>query len=143
MTVDDIEAGFPWGFHDADLRGFGVDLAARTATFDLDVPVDERQTKMRSGQLTVAGVQFVTVSPPMNDSNSEALWIDSFEGRWTADNTTLPPLAEGVFLHTFFRKEAGSVIYIAAREAAFHWTGDEFAAGSERPTLYFPGEDLP
>jgi hypothetical protein len=142
MDIDQIERDLPWGFHDADLRSYCVNLADGTASFDLEVPLDKRQTVRRHGRLDVHGVQFVAVSPPTKTDFVDDLWIDSFPGQWDGDPIALPPIAPDAWLHTLWRKESATYIHIAARDATFTWTGEPFSTASRHP-VYFPGEEAP
>jgi len=143
VTIHDVEAQLPWGFHDADLLRYEVDFENQSAAFYFRIPVDEHQTRVRPGRLDVDGLYFVAVTPPMNEDFDDRLWIDSSSDNWGEDPTTLPPIPGGHFLHSFFRNESGMYIHIVAREAAFQWLGDEVLAGEDRPTLHYPGETIP
>jgi hypothetical protein len=140
MTIDEIEATLPWGFHDADLLSIHVDFLGHQAAFDLDVPMDERQTASRRGRLVVEGLIFCAIEPPRNVIAGPA-WIDSGN---TPDvgTATLPVVPSGAFVHWFFLQDANSFIHVAGTGARFDWTGDTQSSSQSRHGFALPGDDV-
>jgi hypothetical protein len=140
MTIADIEDTLPWGFHDADLLSVRVDFAGQLAVFDLDVPMDERQTTSRRGQLVVEGLVFCVIDPSQKLARGPA-WIDSGNTP-TAEAAKLPPVPAGAFLHWFFLHDSNSFIHVAGTAARFAWTAEPESSSTSRHGFALPGDEV-
>lgn len=139
MTLADVEATLPNGFHDARIEEFVWDYRTMAALFTMELWVaeecDESPEVYRAGRLDLKDIIFIMIDPPCPresdpkpyKSSSGTLTIDGFE---TTD-TILPSLATLVATvspdinpYSFYVANWNSFIHIAAREAALTWTGE-------------------
>src|ERR1043165_9058479 len=67
MTFDEIERQLPWGLHDADLERIEIDWHLQRVRLDVRVKVTKRQDVERLGRVTVTGLVFCSVDPPVID----------------------------------------------------------------------------
>lgn len=131
MTIDELEAELPNGFHDAILRDYSSDGATHSAEFTIDVwvgdlrspTVSEREC-YRPARLELLGLVYLIVDAPDRRSvaaEGAPIRID----KCAADeNATLagqvPP---GGFAGRFFVNEWNTFIHFGAREARLTWLG--------------------
>src|SRR4051794_40733608 len=106
MTFDEIERQLPWGLHDADLDRLEIDWMTARAVLDIRVKMTKKQDIDRPGRLTVSGLVFCSVDPPVIDPvrgcevrPSTGLSIDTGEGAGDAEaGASLPIQPDGTFL---------------------------------------------
>ncbi len=134
MTLDELAATLPHGFHDAEVNGLRIDYIRREVTIDLAVWVgdlwsdepDEREC-YRPGSLILSGLHFCCIEPPSPDYPSRAgvaVTIDT----GSVESLAAPPAARlprdlpaGSFTNWFFVNEWNAFIYIAASHASLRW----------------------
>ena len=130
MTLEEVAASLPNGFHDASIKGISIDYVTGTATFDLQLWVgddsaekEEEREVYRAARLTLSDLLFCIIEPP--DPNypyydKKPLWVDG--GPWNSapisTSIQLPsPLPENSFVYWFFVNNWNSFIYVAAMAA--------------------------
>ncbi len=130
MTLDEIDASLPHGFHDAQLASYSISFADRTAHLELAIwmGVPEATETYRRASLHLKGLHYWIVEPP--DTNypfnaAQDLTIDI--GR-TADFKDapagqLPPVPPGTFENSVYVEQWNARIYLAAQIAELQWTG--------------------
>lgn len=136
MTLDDIDASLPNGFHDAYVERVEVDYPGAIAKIRLQLHVgtsDDPPGKCearRLAELRLAGLVYWVAEPPhpayLGSGMADKLVIDvgplaNFreEGR-----QALPPSAPtDAFENWIFVRNWNAFIYLAAREAALEWCG--------------------
>jgi hypothetical protein len=71
MTLDDLAASLPNGFHDAKLKAVSIDYVNRRASLDLhiwigdlDAAADSEREKYRPAQVKLSGLIFWVSEPP-------------------------------------------------------------------------------
>ena len=71
MTLDELAATLPNGFHDSEVNGLRIDYIRREVTIDLVVWVDDHlsddpgdRESYRPGSLTLSGLHFCCIEPP-------------------------------------------------------------------------------
>lgn len=142
-TIDELErqvAGEDWGFHDALLTKLEMNWARSELAFELRVQLGKRQDADRLGRITVSGVQFFVAAPPAEAGTKHgAPWIDSGPGK--VDDTPLPPVPHGHFLHHLYGRDPLQVFYVCGRDARFSWL--EEAAVPKAPEAFYPGDEVP
>ena len=140
MTIRDIEAELPWGFHDAYLERLEIDWMRRAVTADIRVMMSERQDFDRRGRLSVSGLAFVVIDPPVQAGDWEdGIWIDSDEIS-TTGSVDVPTVPSGYFLHRFFAHSMGASIFICARGATFDWLESAPSSARAPSRALFPGD---
>jgi hypothetical protein len=134
MTLTQIDAILPNGFHDAEIEQLVWNFQKCSAVFDIDFWVAETEQdreKRRRGKLALQGVVFISIEPPMPrlcDPKpyrcSGNLTIDGA----LAEENALPDLKPALPLNTeifrFYVDNWNSFIYIAAAEATLTWLDD-------------------
>src|ERR1700722_316639 len=86
MNLAEIEAGLPWGLHDAYLEGIEIDWLTSTACLLVRVMMTERQDQDQRARITVSGLAFCAIDPPdprrrdKDSSVSRGLWLGTGEG---------------------------------------------------------------
>jgi hypothetical protein len=138
MTLADIEATLPNGFHDAEVEEFVWNFRTNSASFTIVLWVaedgDESLEVYREGRLDLKGVIFIMIDPPYPReldprryrSSSGTLRIDGVE----TTESILPNLATltetvspDVSPYSFYVENWNSYIHIAAKDASLVWIG--------------------
>jgi len=134
MTLEELAATLPNGFHDAQVSSISLDYLKREVEFTLDVWVgdsssqdEEVREAYRNGELKLSGLLYCAIEPP--DANypygeAKKLWVDAgaLESASFKPSVKLPePLSEDAFACWFFVQDWNSFIYVAAREASLEW----------------------
>jgi hypothetical protein len=129
MAIAEIEAGLPWGLHDAILEAISVDWPKAKVTLTLRLKVTERQDFDRRGEIEVGGLVFCAIDPPeidvargYNPVPDKGLWVDAGEGAANEDaKCRLPSIPIGCFLHWIFVRDWNRFIHLCGRRATFRW----------------------
>jgi hypothetical protein len=125
ITITQLEANLPNGFHDAHLLGIEVDYEARRAVMHVDVLTNaEEEPKYRGGTLTIIGLHFLVIDPPGPNAvlnSPKPSRIDTGSGQPSTAVISLPSLPPGCFLHWFFVDAWNAFIRVAARDAEWRW----------------------
>lgn len=130
MTLEEVAASLPNGFHDAYIKGISTDYVTGTASFDLQLWVgddsaerEEEREVYRAARLTLSDLLFCVIEPPdprYPYYDKKTLWVDG--GPWNSASPSpsiqLPrPLPENSFVYWFFVNNWNSFIYVSAMAA--------------------------
>jgi hypothetical protein len=122
MTIFEVAADLPNGFHDAEVESIRIDYATRTVGFELDVWVgtaDERELYRRA-MLTVTDFQYCAMDVPDQAypfSGIDTLTIDLFEA------TQFVPVTAAYGCRLWVGQWNG-FIHLAAEAASLKWKGE-------------------
>ena len=135
MTLDEVAASLPNGFHDADIKSISIDYVAGTATFDLEVWVGDESAAKEEGRevyraavLILSDLLFCVIDPPdprYEYYEKKALWVDDASRGAASISTsvTLPtPLPENTFVYGFFVNNWNAFIHVAAMNARLEFS---------------------
>jgi len=133
MTFDEIERQLPWGLHDASLQRVEIDWRMKRVIIDLGVKMTKRQDVEKLVRVTVVGLVYCSVDPPvMNPSAGYdaipqgGLSIDTGSGAGDLQaGASLPETPPGAFLQWIFVREWNRFIHICGRDAGFSWLEGE------------------
>jgi hypothetical protein len=129
MTLAELEASLPNGFHDAYFHSVTIDYRRRTVTIAasilVGVPDDPpgECDRLRQAVVIFEGLQFMAMEPPERGhvlKHGDRLWVDYFISK-------SPPAASkeipaDCFVGSFFVQDWGSNIHVAARSVSLEWT---------------------
>jgi hypothetical protein len=131
MTIEELEAELPNGFHDALLRGYSSDLAVQRAEFTIDVWVGDLRSAIvserelyRPARLELLGLTYLVVDAPGPRAvagESAPVMIDTCAA--DDDPERAGQIPEGGFAGRFFVNEWNAFIHFGAREARLTWLG--------------------
>lgn len=139
MTLSDVEATLPNGFHDAEIAELVWDYRTNSASFMMELWVaeegDESPEVYRTGRLDLKGIIFIMIDSPSPREldpkpykyASGALQIDGFK---TTESMlpNLAALAATVSLaaspYSFYVANWNSYMHIAAKDAELVWIGE-------------------
>ena len=122
MTLDELAATLPNGFHDAHVAGVHIDYTSRVMTLDVDLWIgsDSEPEARRPVRLVLNGLQFCVIEPP--DTNYD---YASAKALWTSDvveppsHVKLPtPRDPNAFIGSFFVNQWNAFIHLAATDAS-------------------------
>jgi hypothetical protein len=132
MTLADIAAELPSGFHDAFLRTLTIDYVSRRATLDLRVSVGDPDAPTKAEReayepvtVTISGLLWYVVEPPIpsTERTDKGLWIDAGPVSDLKDQPVLPSVPDGAFVWWIFVRQWNAFMYVAAREASMDRRG--------------------
>jgi hypothetical protein len=127
MTLEDIAAELPNGFHDAFLRRLTIDYASRRATLALNMWVgdvaattDAEREAYRPVTVTISGLLWCIIEPPGVNSQGDAdgLWIDAGPVSGLKNKPTIPAVPDDAFAWWIFVREWNAFIYVAGTDAS-------------------------
>jgi hypothetical protein len=127
MTLQEIAAALPNGFHDAFLRTVTLDYISRRATLNLRlwtgdahacVPADREV--YRTVALTISGLLWWIVEAPRNidGATGDGLWIDAGPLSNLNPTPAVPAIADDAFAWWIFVRQWNSFIYFAGTSAS-------------------------
>jgi len=129
VTLNELEAQLPNGFHDALLRSHSSEPGEQRAEFVLDVWVEDLDSSVmlerepyRPAHLELFGLAYLVVDEPdpaYLAKSGAPLRIDACPADENADRARQVP--EGGFAGRFFVIEWNAFIHFAAREARLTW----------------------
>jgi len=133
MTLDELYATLPNGFHDAEFLKLTIDYQKAEAQLVLDVWVaesmeaDEREA-YRLAELTLSGLLYWVADPPndgepLDDISYEIIDMGPLSAVEKAK--AFPELPAGAFANYIFLVISNTFIYVAARGAALKWIGEK------------------
>ncbi|RPI79343.1 MAG: hypothetical protein EHM45_03215 [Desulfobacteraceae bacterium] len=109
-------------FHDSILERLEIDYVGKKACLQFQISTGDPESKdpvvresMRSGQLNITGLLFLTIEPPDESypyQKAEGLWVDEGEvGEGIPKNMLKLPknLPPGAFVHWFFVNDWNSL----------------------------------
>src|SRR5215831_10822224 len=106
MTLTDIAAQLPNGFHDAFLRTLTVDYALAKATMavricvgDVNSTIEAAREAYRAATLTLTGLQWCVIERPNGASKAteDGLWIDAGPLNDLKQKPNLPAIPDDAF----------------------------------------------
>jgi hypothetical protein len=149
MNLAEIEASLPWGFHDAYLERLEIDWVQSRLAFELRLMMTESQDKDQRARLTVNGLVYCSVEPPIVDppayeaTSPDGLWIDAGDGA-AADAVGLPATPPGCFVHHLLVSNWNyRSIHICGTAADLTWLEPEPVASRAGTRALFPGDEVP
>ena len=102
MTLTDLAADLPWGFHDAFIESLELDWLRARATFTMRLMLSERQDLDRRARVVIEGLVFCSVEPPEIDPSrgydpipEDGLRISDGAGAAEPGRVPLPTVPEG------------------------------------------------
>jgi hypothetical protein len=151
MTLEELEATLPWGFHDAYLERIEIDWPKAKLVLDVRVMITEHQDMDQRARITVTGLVFCCIDPPEIDPTrgyeptpDHGLWIDSGEGPANEDaRSRLPEAPGGCFLQWLFVHQWTRFIHICGRNVELVWLEQEPVPSRSASRALFPGEGVP
>jgi len=137
MTLDELAASLPNGFHDAELSALTIDYTKSEARLVLDVwigdmgakPDGEREA-YRLAELALSGLLFWVSEPPHADypydiASGLKIDIGPLERCDGKDRAKLPPIPVGAFENWVFVDDWNAFAYVAAKDASLKWLSDK------------------
>ena len=134
MTLQELDATLPNGFHDSYVSTLTVDYVHRNAILDISVwigsiaaPAGPDREKWQTGRLELSGLLFCAIDPPDNThdyAKPTALWIDlspSEAPRNSSLDSLVRSLPTGAFASSLFVQQWNAFIHFAAMEASLTW----------------------
>jgi hypothetical protein len=127
MTLEDIAAELPNGFHDAFLRRLTIDYADRRATPVLNVWVgdvaattDAEREAYRPVTITISSLLWCIIESPRaeRDGDADGLWIDAGPVSSLKSKPAIPTVPDDAFAWWTFVRERNAFIYIAGTDAS-------------------------
>lgn len=148
VTIEKITAELGWGLHDACLQRLELDWVAAELGLLIRIKMDERQKVDRLARITVTGVEYCVVDPPIYGDAVQktlgvGLWIDDGPGVPTNPRVTLPAAPDDCFTHWLFVQEWNSFIHICGRDAKREWLESDSQPVARSSNLKWPGDEIP
>ena len=147
-TIADLEATLPWGLHDAHIESVDIDWPGARVTITLRVAFGEHQEEDRRAKITVDGLVFCAIEPPVIDPSKgyepvpkAGLRIDVGEGAVPRSKSALPSIPTSCFLAYFFVQDWNSFIHVSARDARLEWLEPQPVPSRSRTRALFPGDE--
>lgn len=133
MTIEQIEANLPNGFHDADVISIAINFRTRGLVLDmqlwvgvLDASDKSSREERRRAILTVTDLVFCVIEPPDARYVESRTMVISSCGEGTPPNRTRVfsgEIPDGNFLHWFYSSSSNSFVHIAAKDASLEFVG--------------------
>jgi hypothetical protein len=133
MTLDDIAASLPNGFHDSALKVVTIDYVSREAKLSLEIWMADcdavsgiNRDAYRRAELSLSGLVFWVCEPPSGgypyDVKGEVrIDIGSVETLTTPPSPALPSTPVGCFVNWIYVGAWNAFIYVAAHDAKLTW----------------------
>ncbi len=133
MTIDELEASLPNGFHDAELFSIAAYFGSREARLELnvwlgDMDVPGRREVYRRAVLVLSDLHYLSIDPPQSDPGRGPYKIDSGPGQPSTAPAAVPQAAQP-YLHWFFVSEWNAFVRFSARSARLEWQGEQTVTG--------------
>jgi hypothetical protein len=133
MTLRELAATLPNGFHDAQLRRFEMDYVERRLRFDLDVWIGDMENAparelYRPARLTVDEVAYLVIEPPdvrYSSRERDVVVIDAGEGRAAKSESHLPEPPAGTSITWMYLGAMNRYLHFASGNASLEWIGPE------------------
>lgn len=125
MTLAELAATLPWGFHDATLLGVESDYANARAAIDLDVLLNGRPLLVRRARVELVGVAYLTIEPPDRRHGIQAPGLIDVRPTSAAQRAGLPPCKAKHQRDSVFVNGWNSFIHLACEAATLTWLGPE------------------
>jgi hypothetical protein len=135
MTLDELAASLPNGFHDAELSAVAIDFSKRQASLTLDIWIgdmeerEEEREAYRAAEVTLSGLIFwVSEAPDARYAYGEPKPLIIDAGPLTElppeKRPRLPPIPNAAFSNWLFVVDWNAFIYVAAEDARLKWLGE-------------------
>jgi len=134
MTLDELDATLPNGFHDAHCLKLTIDYQKSQARLLLDVWVAEsrdaeEREAYRLADLTLSGLLYWVAEPPderepLDGVTAERIDIGPLAALGKAPKTCLA-LPDGAFANWIYMAYSNTLIHVAARDAGLIWIGEK------------------
>jgi len=137
MTFEKLEMELPNGFHDAEIRGIGLDYVSRTADLRMNLlvgvgtPEDRNAAIYRAGTVRIAGLLLFYIEPPdphycfaLDGSPLNASGNSVKVGQDAAIDRLLAALPPNSTAYLFFLDDWNSSLYLAGASVEFSWDDD-------------------
>lgn len=133
MTLDDLAASLPNGFHDSALKVVTIDYVKREAKLSLEIWMGDcdavsaaDREAYRQAEVSLSGLFFFVCEPPSagypyNVKGEVTIDIGSVETLTTPPSPTLPSTPVGCFVNWIFVGAWNAFIYVAAQDAELTW----------------------
>jgi len=135
MTLDELAASLPNGFHDAELKTLAIDYEKREVRLVLDLWVGDmgqdpvNRESYRLCEVLLSGLRYWIVEPPdprYSYWQAGAPRIDAGPvERLETKTTHLPPTPPDVFVNWIYSPDSNSFAYVAAEQARLTWLGEK------------------
>lgn len=124
MNLFQLVESLPNGLHDATLQRLTIDYTRRTAVLDLEIWVDDTETRelYRPARITLTAFAYLAIQPPDATypfRDAGAVTIDLSE----IDKSAVPGF-ENDSAFRLFVSEFNSFIHADAPEAELEWLGE-------------------
>ena len=127
MTIQELEATLPSGFHDAMLHSYSVDLVAKSAHFALELSIGDpnsheeaERERYRHANLTLQGLECFFVDPP--DPRYPRIAPERIDLCDADEKVTQQiPSSSGLFSARFYSAATNSFIHFSARNASISY----------------------
>jgi len=134
MTLDEIAATLPNGFHDAELQTVAIDYPTSEARLILDLWIGDmggteaERESYRLAEVTLSGLAFWISEPPdarypYSDIGAHRIDIGSVDTLKSKRPAELPPAPIGTFTNWIYVTDWNAFIYFAAKRASLEWRG--------------------
>lgn len=130
MTIEEIANTLPNGFHDAQIKGIGINYIEREVTMDLELwvsdSVKDNSEDYREADMKLLGLLFLVMEPPdprYDFQEKKPLWVDAMPLEASKSTATQLPvvLPEKAFTYSFFVHDWNAFIHVAAMDASLSW----------------------
>ena len=127
MTLEELAATLPNGFHDSSFKTIFVDYERHRATFGLELLVgtpdaNDRAAmeRVRDADLTLEGLQFLVLQrPDPREPVGEGYGADLIQAERLPDSLKNSP--DGCFVSGFFVNGWNASVYVSAKSASLKW----------------------
>ncbi|MBG0809485.1 hypothetical protein IY145_08845 [Methylosinus sp. H3A] len=133
MTLDDLAASLPNGFHDSVLKVVTIDYVNRKAKLSLEIWMADGDASSAADreaykqvEVSLSGLFFWVCEPPCTgypyDAKDEVVIdIGAVETLATPPSPALPSAPVGCFVSWIFVRAWNAFIYVAAHDAKLTW----------------------
>jgi hypothetical protein len=128
MTIEQIQASLPNGFHDAQITSIHIDLRERNIVMEMQlwvgdlIAADKRIRELhRQATLTIEGFLFSSIGPPDERYlNNQTMVISSDGQGWPPPSPAVfsGRIPDGFFIHWFYLSSSNSFLQVAAKSAS-------------------------
>jgi hypothetical protein len=133
MTLDDLAASLPNGFHDSALKVVVIDYVNREAKLSLEIWMADcdaasaaDREAYRQAEVSLSGLVFWVCEPlsagyPYDGKGEVTIDIGSVETLTRPPSPTLPSTPVGCFVNWIYVRAWNAFIYVAAHDAKLTW----------------------
>ena len=138
MTLEQLDASLPNGFHDARFRSLVIDYGRMSVAIAASILVgspDEApglRSRMREAVVVIDGLEFVSIEPPKTTRDykpGRPLWVELLDRK--SSQGLRMKIPDDCFVGEFFVRDWNSTIQVVGRSA--HLTWEDQGEESPRP----------